>query len=87
MTQKFSCKKCGSCCRTISDIEELEEYDLGDGSCKYLKNNICLIYNERPEVCRVDKIYLKYFKENMKLKDYHKKISQLCSRIKNMNNK
>lgn len=54
---KFPCTKCGECCRNIANVPELEEYDLGNGVCKFLVGNICSIYNSRPDICRVDKMY------------------------------
>ena len=36
----------------------IKEWDRGDGGCKMLKDNLCSIYNERPDICRV-KDYLK----------------------------
>lgn len=58
----FSCTKCGLCCKNIDLIPELKEYDSGNGVCKYLtKENLCSIYNLRPDVCNVEKMYeIKY---------------------------
>lgn len=59
----FPCTSCGLCCQNISQIEELKEFDLGNGICKYLDliNNSCKIYESRPDICRVDKMYnIKY---------------------------
>ena len=40
----FLCQACGACCRVIS--------------CKYLtSDNKCSIYEKRPIVCRVDKMF------------------------------
>ncbi len=36
------CLRCGACCKVID--------------CKYLKDNLCLIYERRPTICRVDKM-------------------------------
>ena len=41
---KFNCDKCGACCRTKN--------------CSYLtKDNLCSIYDERPNECRVDYLF------------------------------
>lgn len=63
MKNKFICIKCGLCCRNIDYILELKEYDLGNGTCKYLdtKTNSCTIYYKRPEVCNVEKSYAKFY--------------------------
>ncbi|MFH0959646.1 MAG: YkgJ family cysteine cluster protein [Pseudomonadota bacterium] len=39
----FPCERCGACCRTIQ--------------CRYLEGeDFCSIYENRPDVCRVDKM-------------------------------
>ena len=61
----FPCTKCGLCCQNISSIPELKDYDLGTGICKYFDSitNGCEIYENRPLICRVDKMFdLKYHK-------------------------
>ncbi len=63
----FPCTSCGLCCQNISKIEELKDYDIGNGICKYFDvlNNECQIYETRPDICRIDKMfgleYKKYF--------------------------
>jgi len=62
----FPCTSCGLCCQNISNIKELERYDLGNGVCKYSDtiSNLCTIYENRPDICRVDKMFdLVYSKE------------------------
>lgn len=44
----FECDKCGECCRHLKDILIYAELDRGDGICRYLKGNLCSIYEERP---------------------------------------
>ena len=47
----FDCDKCGLCCRNIHKIPQLKEYDLGNGVCRYLtSNNLCSIYENRPDI-------------------------------------
>ena len=62
----FPCSGCGLCCQNIKNINELKEYDLGNGICMHFdsKTNSCNIYDERPIICRVDKMFeLKYNKQ------------------------
>ena len=62
----FPCTGCGLCCQNITNIEELKTYDLGNGTCKYFDamNLECIIYDDRPNICRVDKMFdLVYHKE------------------------
>jgi len=59
----FPCTGCGLCCQNISAITELKEFDLGNGVCTYYDfiTNECKIYNDRPKICQVDKMFeLKY---------------------------
>ena len=46
----WECKKCGACCRVVN--------------CPYLKDNLCSIYEQRPDICRVDKMYEILIKNN-----------------------
>jgi len=48
------------------------EWDRGDGACKYLENNVCSIYEQRPEICRVKN----YTKE--------KELTMACEKLRRM---
>lgn len=67
----FTCLRCGACCRNVErwkkKSQKLSEY-LGvelnfpfndiNGICEYLsKDNMCSIYNQRPNVCRTDYVF------------------------------
>jgi Fe-S-cluster containining protein len=45
----FPCEKCGACCRAVK--------------CLRLKDNLCSIYETRPDICRVDKVYETFYKD------------------------
>jgi uncharacterized protein len=69
----FPCTSCGLCCQNISHIKELNDYDLGNGICKFFDtlNNNCKIYENRPDICQIDKMYeIKYYKYFIKEKFY-----------------
>lgn len=68
---KFICKKCGACCRNVGrwryNSKKLSEL-LGveivfpnkdiNGICEYLtEDNICSIYERRPNACRTEYIF------------------------------
>ncbi|ANV97456.1 flagellin N-methylase [Helicobacter enhydrae] len=61
--QNFPCTSCGACCKNIAQIKELEAFDLGNGVCKHLDlaSNLCRIYEKRPEICRIDRMYEKTY--------------------------
>lgn len=78
----FFCDKCGLCCRHIDKVPQLAHFDLGNGVCKYLRDNLCSIYDDRPEICRVDYMYEKFFKNYMTLEDFYKLNEQGCEELK-----
>ena len=59
----WTCKQCGSCCKILGSHRPLKEedrlllqiFDRGDGVCEHLtEDNLCNIYETRPEICKVD---------------------------------
>lgn len=82
MDEKYPCSKCGMCCRNIGHVMELQCYDLGNGICKFLENNLCSIYYNRPLVCRVDYMYERYFKEYCDKSTFFEKNMEVCRKLK-----
>ena len=78
MYLKFPCTGCGVCCKNISHIIELKEFDRGDGQCIHLDNDECSIYHSRPQICRVDEMYDTYFKDQFSEEDLFMKIYWLA---------
>lgn len=78
----FMCDKCGQCCRNLRYSSIYSDLDRGDGICKYLKNNLCSIYETRPLKCRIDDSYDIYFKDIMKKEDYYKLNYMVCEKLK-----
>ena len=78
----FPCSMCGLCCQNIGHIESFKEYDRGDGICKYFDfdNNGCKIYENRPDICNIDRMYSKYFyKEYKTLSDFYIANANSCN--------
>lgn len=73
---------CGECCRHIDKIPQLSQYDIGNGTCRYLENNRCLIYENRPEICRIDKMYAKYYSDKLTLKEFYDLNVKACNILK-----
>jgi Fe-S-cluster containining protein len=44
-------------------IPVLSEYDTGNGVCRYLYNDLCSIYEDRPQICNIKEMYVSCFKE------------------------
>lgn len=78
----FACDRCGSCCRNLDKSDLYKELDRGDGTCKYLQNNLCSIYENRPLLCRVDESYEQFFKQTMTKEEYYRLNKQGCERLK-----
>jgi Fe-S-cluster containining protein len=57
--KKFPCQEnCGACCKHIGNVKELAEFDLGNGTCKHLTEDLkCAIYETRPFVCRTIDVF------------------------------
>jgi len=77
----FPCTGCGLCCQNISEIDELKEFDLGNGTCKYLdiKNGFCEIYETRPKICRIDEMYEMKYKKNFTKKEFYLENAKVCN--------
>ena len=77
----FNCNKCGECCRHINNIPQLISFDIGNGVCRYLKDNICSIYDIRPEICQVDEMYNKYFSEQLSKEEFYVMNEKACKNL------
>lgn len=78
----FQCDACGECCRNLDKSSLYKELDRGDGTCRYLKGNLCSIYDIRPLLCRVDDSYEVFFKEKYSLKEYYEMNYAACRSLK-----
>lgn len=78
----FPCSACGECCRHIGHISQLSEFDNGDGVCIHLKGNICDIYESRPEICRVDVMYEKYYSAQYSKEEFYSINQNACELLK-----
>ncbi len=78
----FECNCCGCCCRNLSKSKLYADLDRGDGTCKYLTDNLCSIYEERPLLCRVDECYELFFKDSISIAEYYKLNMDMCKKLK-----
>lgn len=82
----FRCIKCGLCCRNIDKIPELKEYDQGNGVCIHLTgDNLCDIYDSRPEICNVDITYEKKYKNLISRDEYDRLNEEGCKLLQTKN--
>lgn len=83
MDAYFYCDKCGLCCKNVCLSEKTAFLDKGDGICRYFDEmkNLCLIYEDRPYVCRVDDYYAEVSKI-MSLENYYSLNTMSCTLLK-----
>lgn len=77
----FKCSCCGKCCRSLGNSYLYQEFDRGDGICKYLEGNLCSIYSNRPLLCRIDESYEALFKNFYSKEDYYKFNYEACKNL------
>ncbi|MBR1536622.1 MAG: YkgJ family cysteine cluster protein [Treponema sp.] len=80
----FICDKCGVCCRHLERSDLYKSLNRGDGVCKFLdeKTNLCKIYENRPEICNVEKMYEIYFSSKMTKENYYRLNYAACEKLK-----
>lgn len=79
----FNCKKCGKCCRNIWKTGLLKDLENEKGECIHLtKDNLCDIYDHRPDICNVEKMYGLYFKDIMSYDEYLAENYKICQNLK-----
>lgn len=78
----FRCDQCGECCRHLALSPLYRELDRGDGICKFLKGNLCSIYESRPLICRVDESYDAFFRGKMSRAEYDRLNYEACEKMK-----
>jgi len=79
----FPCTACGLCCQHISNIDELKEFDLGNGVCKYfdLLDNSCKIYDTRPQICRVDEMFNSKYNRYFSSEEFYIENAKVCNSL------
>lgn len=84
-TKEFKCNRCGCCCKNLSYLEEARFLDSGNGVCKYYDkiNRKCMIYDFRPDICRVDKMYKRY-KDKMTWDEYIDANYEACEMLRKL---
>jgi Fe-S-cluster containining protein len=82
--QTFPCERCGACCRNLRLNTMYKTLDRGDGVCRHFldTDNSCAIYNDRPQICRVDSFYLDYYKDLMSIEEYYRLNKLSCIKLR-----
>lgn len=76
------CTKCGKCCQQVGKVPSMAGYANPDGSCKFLKDNLCSIYEHRPPVCNVAWIYENFFKGKVTEEEFYAKTEEACEKLR-----
>ncbi len=79
----FPCTGCGLCCQNISTVKELKSFDLGNGVCKYLNllDNSCEIYESRPDICKIDKMFEIKYSHYFTKEVFYIENAKVCNRL------
>jgi len=79
----FKCDCCGLCCCSLKKVPALANFDRGDGVCIYLQDdNLCSIYDHRPEICNVELMYERVFSNYCSKEDFFRMNEKQCKKIK-----
>lgn len=82
--ERFECDRCGECCRHISGIQDLVAFDRGDGTCRHLVDNQCEIYERRPAICDVERMFETWFSKAMTWSEYILLTNESCAKLKKL---
>ncbi len=69
--------------KELSLLGLLKEFENDKGECIHLtENNLCDIYENRPDVCDIEKMYKLYLKNTMTHDEYLNKNYKVCINLK-----
>jgi len=95
----FNCSKCGLCCSIIGKIIEKakngdskfekeivqfpHKWDK-NGKCEMLnEDNTCRVYDNRPDMCNVNKTYKNHFSDKMTKENFYSLNEKSCLTLQN----
>ena len=75
----FPCTSCGACCRRAYTVPGWpREFLQESGACVFLENNLCSIYESRPDICRIG---FSLASSGLTEKEYILKTAQICNKL------
>ena len=79
----FPCFRCGACCRHVNAAQETKFLDRGDGTCRHFDsiNKNCSIYENRPDICRVDLQYHLNYRDKYSWEDFVAINLEICEKL------
>jgi len=90
----FNCVGCGICCTKVGlafanrdklsegDRKALDEFPYkadSSGTCEMLVENKCMVYEDRPLLCRVGKMHKKFYADKISKVDYFNFVGSICN--------
>ena len=84
--EPFPCTRCGLCCQHVHLSDETRFLDRGDGTCRHYDaaSKSCSIYEERPDVCRVDRMYALRYAQKHTWGEFVALNLQVCSALESL---
>ena len=84
LREPFPCNGCGKCCRHVDRSQETSWLDRGDAVCRHFDEvtNLCLIYEDRPLVCRVEEYYEQHLSRSFEWNDFVKINLEICQNLR-----
>ena len=81
---KFKCYSCGKCCENIKDIDIYKYLDNGRGICRFYNKTEkkCKIYEIRPLICNIDRMYELYYHKIISKENYYLINKIGCKKLK-----
>ncbi|MGL6233621.1 YkgJ family cysteine cluster protein [Aeromonas rivipollensis] len=79
----FPCTQCGLCCQHVRMSEHTIYLDRGDGVCRHYSDadQLCSIYETRPDICRVEKQYRINYSKYYSWQDYVAENISICQEL------
>lgn len=60
----------------------MKQYADDSGACKFLgEDNLCTIYERRPTICNVAKVYEEFFKDTVPEEVFYEKTAEACEKL------
>ena len=76
----FPCNQCGKCCKNVHLSDLTSWLDRGDGVCRHLdlRSNLCKIYENRPDICRIEDQYNAHYSDSYSWEEFKKLNLEIC---------
>jgi len=89
VNEKFPCTQCGLCCQNTHLSNQTQFLNRGDGVCFHYdeKRKTCMIYEDRPDICRIDKQYQAKYSDRFTWKEFINENLRICLHLQEVQQK